>query len=86
LLQNKKTDQEIVDSFFSAALLRCPATAENEQALKHLKAGKNREEACRDLLWVLINSKEFQQIHLPGSDTAQVLEFVNGISKGWEKK
>jgi hypothetical protein len=63
LSKNKNTIQEMAQAMFGAALKRAPNNTEMEVALKHIATAKNREEGCRDLLWVIVNSKEFMKLH-----------------------
>ena len=59
LLAAKRTDEEIVDEFYLAALSRPPAPEEKRKVLEYLTAHKNRAQAIRDFLWALLNTKEF---------------------------
>jgi hypothetical protein len=85
LVEGKRTNSEIVDTLFSATLARLPAESEKAIATKHLLAGKNREEACRDLLWMLVNTQDFIQMHSlrPGSDL--IVRFHEVLTKTWNK-
>jgi hypothetical protein len=61
LLASKRTDQEIVDALFLAALGRLPIEGENTKVAKHLAARKGRAGALREVLDTLVHSAEFQQ-------------------------
>jgi len=52
-----KSDQELIDELFLAALSRYPSDAERRKALAHLEA--NRTEGAEDLLWTLFNRLDF---------------------------
>jgi hypothetical protein len=59
LAKAKLDDGALIEELFLATLSRIPTSAEREQSLKHLKAEKDRANACQDLIWALINTREF---------------------------
>lgn len=59
LLAAKKTPDEIVEEIYLAALSRFPTAAERSQAQQFLSENENAEEVYQDLLWALMNSKQF---------------------------
>lgn len=74
LIQSKKTDSELLDTLYWTALGRSPANIERTANLAALSAAQappigqsvktaskpsTRRAAFEDLLWVLVNSKEF---------------------------
>lgn len=61
LLQAKAPDDAILDELFLATLSRLPTAAERTAALEALGKVKPeaRKEVLEDILWALINSKEF---------------------------
>jgi mono/diheme cytochrome c family protein len=59
LLAAKRTDAEIVEELYLATLSRFPTAAEKRSALKVFTPGADRQKAGEDLLWALLNSKEF---------------------------
>jgi hypothetical protein len=60
LARDKKlSDQELVEELFLAALSRFPTDEERSSAMEHLKETKDRQEATTDLMWALINTREF---------------------------
>lgn len=59
LAKTKMTDAEMVEELFLATLTRMPKPAERDTALAHLKAARNRTEAVTDLMWALVNTREF---------------------------
>lgn len=60
LARDKKlSDQELVEELFLAALTRFPTDEERSSAMEHLKETKDRQEATTDLMWALINTREF---------------------------
>jgi Protein of unknown function (DUF1549)/Protein of unknown function (DUF1553) len=59
LLKAGKSDEAIVAEFYLAALSRPPSAAEVGQALTHVRAAKDRRAALEDVVWGLLNAKEF---------------------------
>ena len=61
LATDPRPDADKVDFLFWAAFGRAPESGEAETALQHLAAHPEaRKEAFEDILWALINAKEFQ--------------------------
>jgi hypothetical protein len=63
LLEAKKSNEAIVEELYLAALSRFPTPRERQRVLAALVGETNRREALEDLLWALLNSKEFQFRH-----------------------
>jgi hypothetical protein len=63
LLREKKSDGQVAEELFLATLSRPPTAAETAAVTKALADGGAREEVFRDLLWALLNSKEFTFNH-----------------------
>lgn len=59
LLSAGRSDLEVIEELFLAALSRRPTAREYAIATDALKKGTNRRAAFEDLLWGLLNSKEF---------------------------
>jgi hypothetical protein len=59
LLAAGKTDAEIVEEFYLAALCRPPSPTERQMALAMIGRTKDRRAALEDLVWGLVNAKEF---------------------------
>ena len=59
----KLTDEHLVEQIWLAALTRLPSAAERHKALEHLKKGTARADAVRDLVWAVINTREFLLQH-----------------------
>lgn len=74
LLVAPKSDAEVIDALYLAALGRAPTASEREETLRHLAkwyqaegANKDkatvRREAFEDVLWAVLNIKEFATNH-----------------------
>ena len=59
LLDSGASDAEIVNQLYWSALTREPRDAEATQIIDYLGAAEDRRKAVEDLVWALINSKEF---------------------------
>jgi hypothetical protein len=59
LLDANRTDAEILEELHLAALCRPPTEAETRKLLAHVAAAKDRRTAWEDVLWAIVNSKEF---------------------------
>ena len=59
LLATPKTDAEIVQELYMVTLSREPSEAELKASLEFQPEAASRQEFFEDLLWTLINSKQF---------------------------
>jgi hypothetical protein len=59
LQKSKKTHDEIVEEIFLVTLSRFPSEAEKAAAKKFLSESPSPKECYEDLLWALMNSKQF---------------------------
>ena len=59
LLSAGKADAEMLEEFYLAALCRKPTDAESRKILAYLGNAKDRRAAWEDVMWALLNSKEF---------------------------
>lgn len=59
LLAQGKSTQEILEHFYLAALSRWPNSTEAHAALAYVERSKNRRAALEDVIWALVNCKEF---------------------------
>jgi hypothetical protein len=55
----KMSDEKTVEELFLATLSRMPTETEKEKAKRHLTVEKDRTNAIQDLMWALINTREF---------------------------
>ncbi|MBL4845007.1 MAG: DUF1553 domain-containing protein [Planctomycetes bacterium] len=59
LLKAKRTPAQILDELYLRALSRFPTVAERDALLRRVEAGPALASALEDVLWALLNSKEF---------------------------
>ena len=59
LLNAKKPDGEILNELYLTALSRLPLPGEVSAALGHVKKGSDKRKAWEDVLWALLNTREF---------------------------
>jgi hypothetical protein len=59
----KLTDVELTERLWLAAFARLPSAKEKQKVLDHLKKAENRADAVRDLVWAVINTREFLLQH-----------------------
>ena len=59
LTKTKLTADELADEMFLAVLGRFPKAEEKADAVKHLADAKTRAEGITDVLWALVNTREF---------------------------
>lgn len=59
LLATKLPDRRIVEEIYLASVSRFPTPAESRNGIHVLATDKSREQGAQDLLWALLNSKEF---------------------------
>ena len=60
---DKLTDNELIERLWLAAFARQPSTAEKTKAIDHLKKATNRQDAVCDLVWAVLNTREFLLQH-----------------------
>lgn len=59
LIEAKLPDARVVEELYLASVSRFPTPQEKHQAVQLLARAKNRQQAAEDVLWALMNSKEF---------------------------
>lgn len=59
LAASSRSDDEVVDELMLATLSRFPSPQERERFREVLSSATNRREAVEDILWALLNTKEF---------------------------
>lgn len=59
LVKSKATDEQAVEELFLGTLSRMPTDKEKDEALKYIKGEKTRAAGLQDVLWALINTREF---------------------------
>jgi hypothetical protein len=64
LAKDPRPDEQKIDELFWTAFARGATEKETETAIAHLKkSATNRQTAYEDILWALINAKEFQFVN-----------------------
>lgn len=59
LLTDKKSDKEILDTLYMVTLSRQPSDAERAPALAHVTKHTDKRRAWEDVMWALLNTREF---------------------------
>jgi RNA polymerase sigma factor (sigma-70 family) len=59
LIKEKKTDEQAAEALYLAAMGRFPAERERKLLTDHLAKKKDRRDALIDVVWSLINTKEY---------------------------
>lgn len=59
LLADKKSEAEVLDALYLAALARPATEAERVPALSHVTKGADKRKAWEDVLWAIMNTREF---------------------------
>ena len=59
MLKENKSDPEILEELYLAALSRKPKPIEIERATKYVAAQEDRAQALEDVLWAVLNLREF---------------------------
>jgi hypothetical protein len=63
LAADKRSDRDRIEDVYLATLSRRPTVEEVQQVLPYLEKAKDRPKAYQDLLWALINTREFAFNH-----------------------
>jgi hypothetical protein len=63
LLKDQRSFDEIVDELYLGSLSRFPTSDERIKTKYFVDAVENKTEAYQDLLWTLLNSREFMFNH-----------------------
>ncbi len=59
LLKAGRSNREIVEELYLAALCRLPSATEASAILERVDGAADRRAALEDVLWALVNAKEF---------------------------
>jgi hypothetical protein len=59
ILKTKMGDDKTLEELFLATLSRMPSASDRQAFADHLKVEPDRQKAFRDLMWALINTREF---------------------------
>ena len=63
LMASKKPVKDAIEELFLAACARYPSSAELKRTLGYVEEATNRQQALEDVLWALLNSREFSFNH-----------------------
>jgi len=63
LLEKESNDQKLVEELYLSTLSRKPKADELEKAFKYVNASETRTAGMQDVLWSLLNLREFVFIH-----------------------
>jgi hypothetical protein len=63
LFKEKKPPRDVVEELYRTALRRRPTAAELKRTLAHVEAAPDKQKAVEDVLWAILNSKEFMYNH-----------------------
>ena len=58
-LASEKSDSEILEEMFLSTLSRRPAPNEKDRLITRIASSKNRRETLEDILWAILNAREF---------------------------
>jgi hypothetical protein len=80
LLKEPMTDDQLADALVLATFKKFPTVEQRDNIKEHLKKrAANRKQACEDIIWAFVNTREFMQIH--GFTMADVNELCDRIEK-----
>lgn len=63
MMKEKKPIREILDELYLSAYSRLPRSEEMKRTLAHVEGAANKQQALEDVLWALLNTKEFMFNH-----------------------
>jgi hypothetical protein len=63
LVKDKKPAAEAIEELYLSALSRPPTDAEKNKTVSYIDQQTNKQQAMEDVLWALLNSKEFMFNH-----------------------
>ena len=63
MLADWASDRELLDALYQRALSRKPSAAAAEKLLAYVRQQPDRQRAWEDVLWTILNSKEFIYQH-----------------------
>jgi hypothetical protein len=63
LLASRRSDREIIEEFFVAALSRSPSQAEADELSRIVRSNSSHTGALENLVWALLSSREFASNH-----------------------
>ena len=58
-IEDNESNSELVEELFWSTVSRAPTDAETARISDHFEKAKDRRSAVEDVMWALVNSKEF---------------------------
>ena len=59
LLESTTEDSEVIEELYLAVLSRYPTAEESQIQMEHVAASQSRTAGMKDVLWSLLNTREF---------------------------
>jgi len=84
LVRGQASDAEVADITFRATLRRRPTDEQKDRVIRFLRTEPNRETACKDVIWALVNSREFVKVQR-FDDLVELMAFSNRLTGAWQK-
>lgn len=63
LIKEKKPIADVLEELYLSAYSRPPTTEEKKRTLAHVERATNKQQALEDVLWAILNTKEFMFNH-----------------------
>ena len=63
LLKEKRSIREIIEELYLTAYARPPTAVERQRTANHIERQKDKRQALEDVLWAILNTKEFMFNH-----------------------
>jgi len=63
LVKEKKPTRDIIEELYQSAYSRRPTADEMKRTLAHVEGAANKQQAIEDVLWAILNTKEFMFNH-----------------------
>ncbi|MFN3650665.1 MAG: DUF1549 and DUF1553 domain-containing protein [Armatimonadota bacterium] len=63
LVRSEQSDESVIEELYVASLSRLPRAMEVEEAKALFRSAPSRDEGIEDLMWSLLNSREFLFVH-----------------------
>jgi len=84
LTKAKKSDAEIIDALYNESLKRKPMDTERAAMTRFLADAKDRTQKARDILWALVNTREFLKLYKLDGNIPEAIRRINELSTAWD--